>query len=168
MELEQLLSEAKARKTIRGAQTSTAGLAPSRRKQDSTAEERAEVLRAFESITEHERYVHCLSLEHFTEWVKWDKVLRSEPQWTYWIVDGEDDLFRFNLAATENVLPTPSVLKCWNQITDATCHLCSHANETLRHILCGCQMALDQGRQTWRHASMLLALYKHFLWGSGI
>ena len=63
VELEPLLSEAKARKMIRGAQTGTAGLglAPSRRKQDSTAEERAEVLRAFESITEHERYVHCLS-----------------------------------------------------------------------------------------------------------
>ena len=164
VELEPLLSEAKARKMIRGAQTGTAGLglAPSRRKQDSTAEERAEVLRAFESITEHERYVHCLSLEHFAEWVKWDKVLCSEPQWTYWIMSGEDDLFRFNLAATEDVLPTPSVLKCWNKITDATCHLCSHANETLRHILCGCQTALGQGRQTWRHDSILLALYQHF------
>ena len=69
MELEPLLSEAKARKMIRGAQTGTAGLglAPSRRKQDSAAEERAEVLRAFESITEHEGYVHTLSLERFAE-----------------------------------------------------------------------------------------------------
>ena len=85
MELGPLLSEAQARKMIRGAQTSTAGLglAPSRRKQDSTAEESSKVLRAFESITEHERYVHSLSLEHFAEWVKWDKVLRSEPQWAY-------------------------------------------------------------------------------------
>ena len=83
VELEPLLSEAKARKMIRGAQTAGLGLAPSRRKQDSTAEERAEVLCTFESITEHERYVHCLSLEHFAEWVKWDKVLRSAPQWTY-------------------------------------------------------------------------------------
>jgi len=77
-------------------------------------------------------------------------------------MSGEDDLFRFNLAATEDVLPTPSVLKCWNKIADATCHLCSHANETLRHILCGCQTALGQGRQTWRHDSILLALYQHF------
>ena len=43
-----------------------------------------------------------------------------------------------------------------------TCNLCSHANETLRHILCGCQAALGQGRQTWRHDSILLALYQHF------
>ena len=55
MEPELLSSEAKAGKMIRGVQTGTTGLglAPSRRKQDSTAEERAEVLRAFESITEH-------------------------------------------------------------------------------------------------------------------
>ena len=144
---------------IHGAQTGRAGLGlgPSRRKQDSTAEERAEVLCVFESITEHERYVHCLSLEHFAEWVKWDKVLCSEHQWTYWIMSGEDDLFCFNL-----VLPTPSVLKCWNKITDATCHLCSHANETLRCMLCGCQTALGQGRKTWRHDSILLALYQNF------
>ena len=77
-------------------------------------------------------------------------------------MSGEDDLFRFKLAATEAVLPTPSVLKCLNKITDATCHLCSYANETLRHILCGCQTALGQGRQTWRHDSILLALYQHF------
>ena len=55
VELEPLLSEAKARRMIDGAQTGTVGLelAPSRRKQDSTAdhEERAEVLRAFKSIT---------------------------------------------------------------------------------------------------------------------
>ena len=153
VELEPLLSEAKARKMIRGAQTGTAGLglAPSRRKQDSTAEERAEVLRVFESITEHERYVRSLSLKHFAEWVKWDKVIYSEPKWAYWITSGEDDLFRFNLAASEDVLPTPSVLKCWNKIKDATCHLCSHVKERLRHILCGCQIALDQRRQTWRH-----------------
>jgi len=93
---------------------------------------------------------------------KGDKVLCSEPRWAYWIMSGEDDLFRFNLAATEDVLPTPSVLKCWNKITDATCHLCSHANETLRHILCGCQTALGQERQTWRHDSISLALYQHF------
>ena len=149
---------------IRGAQTGTAGLglAPERKKEDSTVEERTEVLRVFEDITEHGRHVHCLSLEHCAEWVKWDKILRSEPQWTYWIMSGEDDLFCFNLAATEDVLPTPSVLKCWKKITNATCHLCSHANETLRHILCGCQTALNQGRQTWRHDSILLVLYQQF------
>ena len=64
VELGPLLSEAEARKMFHGAQTGTAGLglAPSRSKQDSTAEERAEVLRAFESIPEHEWVMCPLSL----------------------------------------------------------------------------------------------------------
>ena len=162
VELKPLLSEAKARKMIQGAQSGTGGLglAPQKKKQDATAEERAEVLRAFEDITEEQRYIHSLSLEHFSEWVKWDNVLATDPQWTRWIMSGEDDLFRFNLAATEDVLPTPSVLKCWQIVTDASCKLCGHKNCTLRHILCGCQTALKQGRQTWRHDSILYALYQ--------
>ena len=68
VELKPLLSEAKARKMIQGAQSGTGGLglAPQKKKQDATAEERAEVLRAFENITEEQRYIHSLSLEHFS------------------------------------------------------------------------------------------------------
>ena len=46
------------------------------------------------------------------------------------------------------------------KVTDASCNLCGHKNCTLRHILCGCQTALKQGRQTWRHDSVLYALYQ--------
>ncbi len=111
---------------IRGAQSGTAGLGLvwQRRKEDIVAEERAELLRSYEDIAEHERYLHCLSNEFFAEWVKWGNSLATDPQWTSWIMSGEDDLFRFNLAATEDVLPTLSVLKCWNKITDARCHVC--------------------------------------------
>ena len=56
------------------------------------------MLRAFEDITEEQRYIHSLSLKHFSEWVKWDNVLATDPQWTRWI------LFRFNLAATGGCL----------------------------------------------------------------
>ena len=163
VELEPLLTEAKTRLMIRGAQKGTGGLGAAlahQRKETIVAEERAGVLNAFEDITEEKRYMHCLSMEHFSEWVKWDNVLKSEPRWNEWIMSGEDDLFRFNIAATEDQLPTPSVLKCWKQITDAKCHLCNHPHSSLIHILCGCQEALKQGRQTWRHDSILLALYK--------
>ena len=147
---------------ISGAQAGTAGLglAPSRRKPGSTADERAKVLRVFESITEHEKHVHSLSLEHFAEWVfKWDKMLCSEPQWACL---EKMICFVATLLLLNMCYQPPSVLECWNKITDATCHLCLHANETLRHILYGCQTALGQGRQTWRHNSILLAPYQHF------
>ena len=73
---------------------------------------------------------------------------------------GLKKLFQFNVAATEDVLPTPSVLKCWGKITNAQCHVCLSKSSSLKHILCGCQVALKQGRQLWRHDSVLLGLYK--------
>ena len=89
------------------------------------------MLRAVEDITEEQQYIHSISLEHSSEWVKWDNVLATGPQWTRWIMSGEDNLFCINLAATEDVLPTPSVLKCWQKVTDASCNLCGHKNRTL-------------------------------------
>ena len=86
--------------------------------------------------------------------------MRQERDWNKVIRSQEDDLFRFNLAATEDVLPTPSVLKCWKQLSNPKCSLCHEKNASLRHILCGCQVALAQGRQTWRHDSVLLAIYQ--------
>ena len=94
---------------IQGAQSGTGGLglAPQKKKQDATAEKRTEVFCAFEDITEEQRYIHSLSLELFSEWIKWDDVLATDLQWTRWIMSGEDDLLRFDLATTEDVLPTP-------------------------------------------------------------
>ena len=60
VELKHRLSEAKARKMIQGAQSGTGGLGPAlqKKKQDASAEERAEVLHAFEDTTEEQRYIH--------------------------------------------------------------------------------------------------------------
>ena len=38
--------------------------------------------------------------------------------------------------------------------------MCQAKNSSLKHILCGCQVALKQGRQLWRHDSILLAIYQ--------
>ena len=163
VELEPLLSEVRHRKMIKGAQAGTGGLglAPAKCKKDTPAgEERASTLKVFENICEEHRYVHCLGKEHFSEWVKWDNVLETKHDWSRSILGYEEDLFQFNVAATEDVLPTPSVLKCWGKITNAQCHVCLQKSSSLKHILCGCQVALRQGRQLWRHDSILLALYQ--------
>jgi hypothetical protein len=163
VEMEPLLSEAKHRKMIKGAQSGTAGLgmAPAARKKDTKlGEERAEMLKVFEDRQEERRYLHGLNKEHFAAWVMWDSVLETNHDWTESIMAPEDDLFQFNLAATEDVLPTPSVLKCWRELSNATCPLCKTKASSLKHILCGCQVALKQGRQLWRHDSVLLAMYQ--------
>lgn len=54
-----------------------------------------------------------------------------------------------------DVLHTPLNLKRWNYKTDAKCHLCSLMSPTVSHILSCCPTALDQGRLTWRHDSVL-------------
>ena len=78
------------------------------------ATERKMVLQLSEKYTEEDRYLHCLKLEHFCEWVKWDGVMAQDRNWNELIHrEGDDELFRFSLAATEDVLPTPSVLTCW-------------------------------------------------------
>lgn len=163
VELEPLLSEAKHRKMLKGAQSGLGGvgLAPATRKKDTPlGEERAAMLKVFGDIIEEERYLHCLSKEHFSQWVMWDSVLETNHDWTESILAGGDDLFQFNLAATEDVLPTPSVLKCWGQLTNSQCPICRNKACSLKHILCGCQVALKQGRQLWRHDSILLAMYQ--------
>ena len=96
--------------------------------------------------------------------------MAQDRDWTELIRrEGDDELFRFGLAATEDVCPTPSVLKCWKVPgmtgSNVICHLCGVRQCSLRHILSGCNIgqssAMQQGRYTWRHNSILLALYKH-------
>ena len=48
------------------------------------------------------------------------------------------------------------MLKLWGYIPTAQCPLCFQKKCTLHHILVNCKFALDQGRYTWRHDSVLL------------
>ena len=139
MELEPLSSEVRHRKMIKGAQAGTGGLelAPAKCKKDTPAgEERSSTLKVFENICEEHRDVHCLGKEHFSELVQWDNILETKHDWSRSILGYEEDPFQFNVAATEDVLPTPSVLKCWGKITNARCHVCLQKSSSLKHILC--------------------------------
>jgi len=74
--------------------------------------------------------------------VKWDGVMAQDRNWNELIQrEGDDELFRFSLAATEDVLPTPSVLKCWRVPgmvgEKVKCHLCKAKQGSLSHILAG-------------------------------
>jgi hypothetical protein len=173
-ELDKLCKEVEWQKMLKGsrAHTDRSGLGFNtmpKAKLSPDAMERKMVLQLSEKYTEEDRYLHCLKLEHFCEWVKWDGVMAQDRNWNELIQrEGDDELFRFSLAATEDVLPTPSVLKCWRVPgmvgEKVKCHLCKAKQGSLSHILAGCNngsgSALQQGRYTWRHDSILLALYK--------
>ena len=66
----------------------------------------------------------------------------------------------FLLKAGTDCLPTPLNLCRWKIQTDPKCPLCSWPQPTTKHILNGCPTALNQGRYTWRHDSVLQTFAK--------
>ena len=126
------------------------------------AEERKAVITAFDAQEEERRVQKGRSLEHFAEWVKWDECMEQDRDWQKAIYQDDDTLFQFEIAATEDQLPTPTVLRCWDILTQeqALCKLCRTKQCSLKHVLSLCNSALQQGRLTWRHDSILLALFK--------
>jgi len=62
------------------------------------------------------------------------------------------------LRAGADWLPTPMNLCCWNYRVSNSWPLCQSPNATTAHILNGSPEALNQGRFSWRHDSVLNGL----------
>ena len=136
-------------------------------KKTPSAEERQAVIKVFEAEEEERRVTKNRGLEHFADWTKWDGCMEQDRDWQRLIHEDDQALFRFEIAATEDQLPTPGVLRCWEILAkeQAVCPVCKVKQGTLKHILSSCNSgansALHQGRYTWRHDSILLALFQH-------
>ena len=93
------------------------------------------------------------------DWVNFDAVVKADLSWNSLIYSIPQELFKFCLNSTHNVLPTSDNLRRWGKtVVDLKCCLCGYSKPTLKHVLNGCTMALKQGRYTWRHDSILLLL----------
>ena len=66
-------------------------------------------------------------------------------------------VLRFAINAGINTLPTFDNLKRWGKRANDRCPFCGNI-QTLLHVLSNCNTALDQGRYTWRHNSVLSSL----------
>ena len=67
---------------------------------------------------------------------------------------------RFAINAGLNTLPTADNLVRWGKRTSDICSVCSsNQKQTLHHVLSNCSVALDQGRYTWRHNSVLRTVF---------
>jgi hypothetical protein len=66
-------------------------------------------------------------------------------------------LLRFGINATLSTLPSLNNLNRWYNTNNQKCRLCDR-NETIIHVLNGCQLALQSGRYKWRHDSILTLL----------
>ncbi len=58
-----------------------------------------------------------------------------------------------------NTLPTNDNLARWGKSISQSCDRCGNW-ENMAHVLSGCPVALDQGRHTWRHDSVLSPVEK--------
>ena len=99
--------------------------------------QRAAMLSVYAEILEEERVVATLSQKtDFGEWVKWENAMAVNLRWEH-LLNKSDSYLKFVLCATEDVLPTPSVLKVWKQwnANDGKCPLgCGRAGSP-KHIL---------------------------------
>ena len=67
---------------------------------------------------------------------------------------------KFAINAGLNTLPSADNLKRWGKRTSDLCTVCDLSRkQTLNHILSYCSVALEQGRYTWRHNSVLRTIH---------
>ena len=66
---------------------------------------------------------------------------------------------KFAINSSLDTLPSGDNLKRWGKRVSDVCPLCGNSKQTLNHILSSCSSALNQGRFTWRHDSVLRTLY---------
>ena len=74
--------------------------------------------------------------------------------WRSYLWDIPQGILKFAINAGLNTLPTCDNLKRWGKRVSDRCTFCGNI-QTLAHILSNCNVALDQGRLTWRHNSVL-------------
>ena len=93
---------------------------------------------------------NLVSQGHFLELTK---VEQLDATWKSFIFNLPKGTMKWLLNASINTLPTKANLRQWGKVTNDKC-FCSK-KQTLNHILNGCKTALEQGRFTWRHDSIL-------------
>ena len=79
--------------------------------------------------------------------------------WKSYLWDIPQGVLKFALNAGLNTLPTFDNLKRWGKRVNDRCPFCGNI-QTLLHVLSNCNVALTQGRYTWRHNSVLMSLIK--------
>ena len=84
----------------------------------------------------------------------------SSVTWKSFIWSVPRGVAKFAINAGLNTLPSADNLMRWGKRTSDLCTVCSlNRKQTLNHILSYCSAALEQGRYTWRHDSVLRTIF---------
>ncbi|XP_069139210.1 uncharacterized protein [Argopecten irradians] len=124
-------------------------------KKADVTERRSLVQKEIRSREEERRQTKAVELGVQGAWTRWD----TEPRVLSWTEIWKYPQFQlyFLLRSVYDVLPTPANLHRWDLVETPDCPLCGQRG-TLQHILTSCQVALSQGRYTWRHNQVLREL----------
>ena len=106
-------------------------------------------------MSNEEKTAKILKLAVQSKWTQWDTLVQVDFSWKEVLYGVSPSLLSFWLNSVQDTLPDPVNLRRWGKTTLAKCELCGWSNASQRHILCGCRVALNQGRITWRHDSIL-------------
>ena len=122
----------------------------------SQVEKRNMVQQEVRAMAEQERMVKAVSMKKQGRWVNWEGVRQKKLTWNdIWSM--EQDRLQFQLKSVYDVLSSPTNLATWGITEDPNCSLCGRP-ANLDHILTSCQVALKDGRYTWRHNQVLAVL----------
>ena len=110
-------------------------------------------------IVEEEMLPRILSLIKQSKWLEWDHVIDLDLKWKEVMYAISPSTLSFILNAIQDTLPDPANLRRWSPATEQECGLCKWKNVTHVHILCGCKVALEQGRISYRHDSILRVIF---------
>ena len=109
-----------------------------------------------QETAEQDLQAKAAQLSRQDQWIKWCNFLRLDLSWKTMLAMPKS-LLSFCLSATNDTLPSPSNLHRWHVHSQPSCYLCSKTVCTTADILGACMVALQQGRFTYHHDSVLQA-----------
>ena len=120
---------------------------------------RSVILRA-KQLTDEERISKILQLSQQSKWYEWQDLINLDLKWNEIMYSYSPSMLSFLINSIQDTLPDPVNLRRWSKSKEANCSLCGWKFCSQIHILCSCKVALDQGRISWRHDSILTAIEK--------
>ena len=104
---------------------------------------------------EHRRQVKLTGLGKQGRSCSWEVEERRLTEKQLWEMEGTR--LKFLVKSVYDLLPTPQNKNVWFQTEENVCPVCGERG-TLKHILSSCNVALSQGRYTYRHNKVLKVL----------
>ncbi|XP_035658193.1 uncharacterized protein LOC118403564 [Branchiostoma floridae] len=116
-------------------------------------ERRQLLIQEVRRMEEERRRVVAVGQRQQGAWLNWEGAVERRLSWSdLWSM--QNARLSFLLRSVYDVLPSPYNLTRWYK-NEESCQLCGRAQADLKHILSNCNIALQQGRYTWRHNKVL-------------